>query len=122
MKQKQALQGGLSKEYEVSVETIRAMEHTCNQAVATMIVRETRMQISEKSKEQCLVTRTKREARKCFNCGKICHILRDCRQKKKRLRIGRLTESRECVTSAERLGTLPGTVGQKIRYQPVKRL
>lgn len=64
MKQKWVLLRKLSKEYVVNVEAIIAVKHTYNRAVAKLIVWEAGMQVSEKSTDQALVTRTKGESRK----------------------------------------------------------
>lgn len=75
MEQKRALPYGLPKEYNVTVEAITAMEHTYNQTVVKPIVRKTRMQDSEESNEQALVTMTNQEKRNCFSWGKIGQFL-----------------------------------------------
>lgn len=83
VEQKHALLRGLPKEFDVTAEAIMISEQNYNQAVAKLIVRETRLEDLEIGREKAMATKGVADTRTCHNCGKLGHLAKNCWHKKK---------------------------------------
>lgn len=75
VEKKRALLRGLPSTFDITAETIMGVNFAYDEAVAKLVVRETRIvQVDEKSEFALAMKETK----KCFICGKAGHIAKNC--------------------------------------------
>lgn len=89
VEKKRALLRGLTSEFDVTAETIMDGKHSYHEAVSKLIIRETRIQDTAEKEEKAFVANGDNKNKKCYSCGIMGHLAKDCMRKK-----GRFTEKK----------------------------
>lgn len=83
---KRAILWRLTKEFDITVKANMSTAKTCNEAVSKLIVKETRLEESEKSVEKTLLTHKGDPRKHCYTCVTLGYFSKNSSHNKKCIR------------------------------------